>query len=393
MIRIFLVLSFVCLVHLNGENLDELISTALQNNNSLESINAKITAARYAAEQSDNPDNPQLIFTVNTLDSTEKMSQKILTLQQKIPSYGKLDAKKDLAHVQSETLEQQLFMAQVELVAMVKTKAYRIWELNALYELTQKYIALTQQNIQIYESYASISGAQHMGIMKAELSLSDLKIQLSKLHAQMKTEYAALSYLCAKRITQLDIDLKMGKKTELKDLQVYLRRNPKLLVEEKKVQQQNVALKLADLANYPDFMLSAGYAYRENYDNYFNVGVGLTLPIYGSEDLKEEEQRAKLVALQSEQTDIRLSVHSELEVYYAQMSSAYDIYHIVQDEALPKVEHMFELSNASVTTGADLFKYIDVLFTKLSLEKKSINAIAEYYKSEAKIAALTGEKQ
>ena len=42
---------------------------------------------------------------------------------------------------------------------------------------------------------------------------------------------------------------------------------------------------------------------------------------------------------------------------------------------------------------ADLFKYIDVLFQKLDLEQKSIQAIANYNLAKAKIAQLTGELQ
>jgi len=52
---------------------------------------------------------------------------------------------------------------------------------------------------------------------------------------------------------------------------------------------------------------------------------------------------------------------------------------------------MFELSNSSISTGGDLFNYIDVLFDKLSLEKKSINAVGNYNKANAQISQLAGE--
>lgn len=61
------------------------------------------------------------------------------------------------------------------------------------------------------------------------------------------------------------------------------------------------------------------------------------------------------------------------------------------DDALPQVAHMFELSGTSISIGADLFKYIDVLFQKLDLEQKSIKAVTNYNLANAKIAQLKGE--
>ncbi|WP_304545932.1 TolC family protein [Sulfurimonas microaerophilic] len=376
-----------------GETLEQLIDTALRNNPSLEMLATKIQANSYAVEQSDHVENPKLLLSTNSLDTNEKMHQTILTLQQKIPFYGKRDAKEGVLKAEGSVLEEQLNFARVELIKKLKIEAYAIWELEALYALNAEYIALTQQNISLYESYASISSAEHMGLMKAELSLSDLKIIQSKLKAQLKVAYAHLSYLCASDVTNLELSLKMGDKSDISKLKAQLRNNPKLLVEEKKLSKQNAALKMVDLTNYPDLTLVVGYSHRDNFDDFFNFGVGLSLPIYGSEDLKVQEQRAHLLAQKNAQTDTQYLIDQELQSYIAQMDSAREIYHIVQEDALPKVEHMFDLSNASVRVGGDLFKYIDVLFTKLSLEKKSIAAIGDYYKAKAKISALAGMKR
>ena len=76
---------------------------------------------------------------------------------------------------------------------------------------------------------------------------------------------------------------------------------------------------------------------------------------------------------------------------YMQMKSEYEIYHIIHDDALPQIAHMFELSNSSISTGGDLFKYIDILKQKLNLERKIITSIVSYNRANAKISALRGE--
>ena len=157
------------------------------------------------------------------------------------------------------------------------------------------------------------------------------------------------------------------------------------------MEKEEAKIALLDINNYPDVNLIGGYAYRENFDNYFNFGVALSLPMYGTEDAQEEEARAMALVVGSEQENTKLAVNSELKVYFSQMRASYEIYHIVQDDALPQIAHMFELSNASIATGGDLFKYIDVLFDKLSLEQKSINAVSNYNKANAQISRLAGE--
>ena len=372
-------------------DLSDIIEEALQKSPSLEVIQARLKANRQNIDIADQFANPELLLSKNTLDSSQAMSQTVLSLKQKIPYFFKRARKEDVALAEENLLKERLRAAKVKLAGSIKTTAYEIWELRELTAVIDEYIMLTKRNITLYESYTSMSDNQHMGIMKAELSLSDLQVQKTLLVSQMAQAYARLSALAAFRIKQVDVDLKITNRPQLQSYKESLRFNPDIALQDKEVQKQEAKVELSDINNYPDVNLLAAYAYREKYDNYFNFGVGLSLPIYGTEDAKEEEARALLLAKRSQKRDTQLSVNAVLEVYYAQMLASYNIYHIIQDDALPQVAHMFELSNSSIATGSDLFKYIDVLFQKLDLEKKSIIATANYNRAEAKIAELQGK--
>ena len=376
---------------LQAMNLSEVIEASLSKSPSLEVINARLAANKQNIDIADQFDNPELLLTKNTIDAAQPMSQSVVTFKQKLPYYSKREKRADVAVAEDKVLQEQLEAAKVKLVERIKNEAYTIWELRELEAIIDEYITLTKQNINLYESYTSVSDNQHMGIMKAELSLSDLEVQKTALDAKIYTAYARLSYLAATKVDSLDIDLKISHKPNLAALKASLENNPDIMIQERQIGKQTAKVKLADINNYPDFTLLAGYAYREKHDNYFNFGLGISLPMYGTEDAKEEEQRALLLARKSQKSDTVLAVNSQIEVYYAQMLASYKIYHIIQDDALPQVAHMFELSSSSISTGSDLFKYIDVLFQKLDLEKKSITAVANYKRSEAQIAALKGE--
>lgn len=382
---------FLLTSSLSAITLSEVIDRSLANSPSLESINAKITANEYATDVANQFSNPELSLTKNSLDSSQAMSQTVLTIKQKLPYYGKRDSKQNITLAQDEVLKEQLAAAKSVMVAKIKTEVYNIWELRELYKIIDEYITLTRQNIELYEAYTSVDDNQHIGIMKAELSLADLEIQKSVLNAKIYTSYSKLSYLAAFDVKNIKIDLMIADKPSLEALQPTLLTNPELLVKDKELKRENAKIEVADINNYPDVNLIAGYAYREQYDNYFNVGLALSLPMYGTEDALEEEVRAAALVVVSQKQDTKIAISAELKVYYAQMLSSYEIYHIIQDDALPQIAHMFELSNSSISTGGDLFKYIDVLFDKLALEQKSINAISNYNKAQAQISQLAGE--
>ena len=383
--------AFLLASSLQAMSLSEVIEASLSKSPSLEVINARLEANKQNIDIADQFDNPELLLTKNTIDAAQPMSQSVVTFKQKLPYYSKREKRADVAVAEDKVLQEQLAAAKVKLVERIKNEAYTIWELRELEAIIDEYITLTKQNINLYESYTSVSDNQHMGIMKAELSLSDLEVQKTALDAKIYTAYARLSYLAATKVESLDIDLKISHKPDLAALKAALENNPDIMIQEREIGKQTAKVKLADINNYPDFTLLAGYAYREKHDNYFNFGLGLSLPMYGTEDAKEEEQRALLLARKSQKSDTVLAVNSQIEIYYAQMLASYKIYHIIEDDALPQVAHMFELSSSSISTGSDLFKYIDVLFQKLDLEKKSITAVANYKSSEAQIAALKGE--
>ncbi|MDF1878099.1 TolC family protein [Sulfurimonas sp. SAG-AH-194-C20] len=376
---------------LSAITLSEVIDKSLTNSPSLESINAKIKANEHASDVANQFSNPELSLTKNSIDSSQAMSQTVLTIKQKLPYYGKRDSRQNITLAEDEVLKEKFHSAQATLVAKIKTEAYSVWELRELYKIINEYIVLTKQNIELYESYTSVDDNQHMGIMKAELSLANLEIQKSVLNAKLYASYAKISYLAAFDVKDLDINLKIATKPNLDSFKPTLVNNPELLIKDKELKKEQAKIEVADINNYPDLNLIAGYAYRENFDNYFNFGLALSLPMYGTEDASEEEVRAAALVVVSQKEDTKIAISSELKIYYAQMLSSYEIYHIIQDDALPQIAHMFELSNSSISTGGDLFKYIDVLFDKLALEQKSINAVSNYNKANAQISQLAGE--
>jgi len=382
---------FILSSSLYGLDVDDVISKALESNPSLQAINQRITANKANIKLSTQFANPTVSYSQNTIDSDQAMSRQTLTFSQKIPYFGKRDSLKDIAIAEEAVLAQNLTQAKVMLATAIKTQAYTIWELENLLDIISSYEDLTKQNIQLYQSYTSTSDNQHMGIMSAELTLSDLSIQKNTLESRIASAYARISYLGSFEITKLDTELAIIELPNKKNLKKSLSNNRELFIKDEELRKNNAMIEKEKLGAYPDFNIVAGYSHRENFDNYATFGVGVTLPIYSTDEYKEEGARAEALVTQSLKADKEVEINSQFNAAFIQMKSSYEIYHIINDKSLPQLAHMFELANSSIATGGDLFKYIDILGKKLKLEEKSISATANYSRAEAKIAALSGE--
>ena len=221
--------------------------------------------------------------------------------------------------------------------------------------------------------------------------MSKQRIQKSLLLSQIASAYARLSYLSAQEVSDLQIDLKMDEMPGMSGMQKALENNPDLTLKNEEINREDARVQSLQKEAYPDVSLVAGYSHRENFDDFATFSVGVTLPIYGTEGYRQEEVRRLKLSKEALREDTKSAVSAEFQNAYAQMKSGYETYHIINDQALPQVEHMFELINSSISAGGDLFKYIDILVQKLKLEQKSIEAVAGYNQAKAKIQALSGE--
>ena len=148
---------------------------------------------------------------------------------------------------------------------------------------------------------------------------------------------------------------------------------------------------LLDLDINPDPYVKVGYFNRQEYPDYASITVGFSLPLYGSEKLTSEAARKEVLAATSASLDYESLLQSEIEIMYAKLTEAYMIYGVIQNESLPQLEHMFELTQTSIQNGGDLFAYTNLLEQKLALEEERTSIKAEYLRTQARLKSLIGE--
>ena len=393
--------SFVLLllpIWLLAVSLETLIQNAKNNHQSLKTIEQRVSAIDDSIDISQNFADPLISLSINDIqfnDVTDRrrepMQSTALNLQQRIPYFGKRDAKKKKLNAQKEVAQLSIDEMKVKLVKAIKITAYSIWQIEEELKIIDEYFKLTKQNIELSSGYASSDSKSHMSIMSAEMTLSELRIKQSRLHGLVNGFYKKLSYLSAMEVKELELSLEI---LPHKHINIFSREKHQNVSYKSKVASFKVAqeeIKVRELDKYSDPILKAGYFYREKFNDYASVSVAFSLPLYGTQDLQIQKAKKLALANKSEIADFNSLLQSQLSEVHSKIEDSFRVYDIIHNQSMPQIEHMFELSSSSIKNGDELFIYINLLERKLSLDEKSIAVVAAYNKYLAQLEALVGE--
>lgn len=379
-------------------NINGLINMTMKKHPSLQAIRHRLSSMDEQISLSQKFSNPDISFTISDMpfnDFTnrklEPMQYQSLNIKQKLPWFGKLDARKTFTQAKKNVILDSLDAAKVKLALEIRITAYTIKELEARINIVHKYMGVAKQNIKLYTSYASTDSMSHTNSMNASLLLTKVKIKVAKYKSILKSQKAKLDYLVQNRVDSVSDILTMKKPKSLHYYLTKIKNNPiyKMSISKKGVAVANKEIQSLNVK--PDPYIKVGYFNRSNYNDYSNITIGASMPLYGREKLKTQSAQKEVLEASSVSLDIKSSLKSEVKSMYARLVEARTIYNILNNETLPQLEHMFELTQASIQEGGDLFAYTNLLEQKLDLEEESVSIKAEYLRTQAKLKSLIGE--
>lgn len=398
MIRATFVLSVVMALGY-AESVEALIQQALQNNPSLTSAQARVEQSRFQKEISKNFDNPSLQMLVNDIQtqdisnrSLEPMQFTTFSLQQKIPFAGKRDLRYQDAQEQEAYAGLSLSQARALLSSEIKKEVYRLWQIGAEERIYRNFEIIVRQNGELYTSLTSAASGRHMGIMVSQMDLSQIKIIQADLVQERERSYATLSQLCARRVDKVEADLNMGTIEPIDTYEKALQNNFGYRAKDAQLKAANAQLRQSQLDVYPDVTVQVGYSLREAFNDYWSVGVNIPLPVYGTESVKEQISRERVLERSRDKEAVYLQLEASMRQKYAEMTKSLEVWKVIHDESLPQLNHMFELSEASIRNGEDLFRFTELLKQKLQLELQQSRSIAEFYRAQAELDLLIGKE-
>ena len=393
-------LSLALPVWLLAVPLETLIENAKNNHISLKTIEQRVSALDDDLDISQNFADPLLSLSVSDIQfnsltdrSREPMQATSVSLQQKIPYFGKRDALSQKITAKKRVLELSIDEMKVKLTKAIKITAYSIWQIEEELKIIDECFKLTKQNIELSSAYANSDSKSHMSIMSAEMTLSELRIKQSRLHGMLDGFYKKISYLSAMEVTKLELLLTIQPHIHIDIFSKQKYQNISYKSKLASLKAAEKEIKLRELDKYSDPVVSAGYFHREKFNDYANLGVAFSLPLYGTQDLQIQKAKKISLAAKSEIADFDNLLSSKILEVHSKIEDAFRVYDIIHNQSMPQIEHMFELSSSSIKNGDELFIYINLLERKLALDEKSIAVVAAYNKYLAELESLVGAMQ
>ena len=384
---------------LQAQTLDVLISSSLENHGSLKSIKKRLEAIENEKEISRNFSDPEISLSIDDIQFANPTNRRLepmqfssINIKQQIPYFGKRDAQTQMVESQKRLLNMNLEDLKNELAKEIKITAYSIWETKQELHITDSTIDIINETISLNEAYYITSGDTQNALMNAELSLSEQKIKRNSLLSQEDALYAKLSYLSGKKVENLELSLSVQEPKSLLFYQDKLTDSSALHVKDAELHIAKSDLHIKELSQKIDPFIQVGYYYRENHPDYASITVGASLPLYGTQKENAEISKKLLLAKSFEESDLKENLNSEIAQLYEKMQNDYMTYKILHDESMPKLEHLFSLTQSSAKSKDSLLEYLEIVDKKLKLQEELIKVTADFNKTRASILALTGEK-
>jgi outer membrane protein, heavy metal efflux system len=328
---------------------EELVQITFEKNYTLQGLEKAISGANENISLAKKWENPMLDFGVNdiALEKTKKVDrEQFVGVTQVIPMGNKLEYKQNIALKDKAILDLTLEDKKLELQSKIYELGFSIALLQKRAVLFENYLSnikkLQQLNTALYEN----NQALQTQVLSSQILYTKVNLQKIKLNNTIKNLYAQLEELTQEKIDTLDINLEQYKKA----LSVNYEQHPKLKIQELLSQQALTQAKLEAENKIPDISLSLMYVQKQmEYEDYVNISVAIPLAIYGTENSKVIQARAKNHEELSRLNTLEKEFKTQTELLKNEFDSSLESIKLLENTLLPiqrKMQEAFELYNS-----------------------------------------------
>jgi len=344
--------------------LERLVSEALHENPDTRSAEASAEAARFRIVPARTLPDPFLSFNYQNDGKGFSLGEKDMTflgatLSQPLPWPGKLRLAGKIAGSEAKQFESALRGRTGRSVEARVRRAFSEWK------LARALVKLVEERRSASREIESIVRERYSGGLAVQQDLLRAQVEVLRLDEDAAIRSAAV----AARLAELDravgrpqdSPIEDGKPLELdteipdlsRILEVVRAEHPELVAGEAAIQANHLRVDLAKKNLLPDFVASAGSMYRGGLDPMWQIGLGISLPIFSGSRQRNQlrEAEANLRAGQAE----LLSAGQELEFRtrerYEALQGVVRGAQIYRDGVIPIDQLSLESALASYRTG------------------------------------------
>lgn len=396
----------------NSPVLEGLLQEAMNNNQDLQALADRVNGLKAEAPFAGSLQDPVLTLglaniPVDTFDfDQEAMTQKQVSISQKVPWFGTLDLAEQGSLLSALKLEARLRAKHFEIAKQVRQAWYDLTFIEKSLRVNDTLQVMLDQILKVTEKrYATGKGLQQ-DVLAGQVQLSELIDERINLKSKKRMLQDRLGSLLNRENTftesSLDEELSLPLDINAAGLnELIVRRNPLLQERNLAVEKAKIEVQLAQKAYMPDMTFRAGYGQREDdpftgsdRSDFFSASVSLTVPLWQNtrQDSKLAGAEKRLVAAKKSVSGLLVSLPHQIDSLISEIESAVENYNLFKDALTVQAGLLAESSLAAYSVGK--VEFGTMLTSRIRTVRYELKAENYKYlalKKLAELDELTGE--
>jgi outer membrane protein TolC len=391
------------------DTLNQFINKALAENPELHEAGRQIEVLKQIPPQVSAFDDPVLQFDLLNLPTDtfafnqEPMTQKRVTLSQKLPFPGKLSLRSNMAERDVDISQFTYDDLQLAITRQVKQSYFELCYVLAAIEISNQNKSLLEQFITITETKYSVGKGIQQDVIKAQVELSKLLNDLIDLNKRKETEEARLNTLM-NLPPDAPLSIAHGiKKTifdyEMKDLfKIAEERRPVFKKLRSLQEKYRASRNLAEKEYYPDFRVGLSYGQRENNPlqdraDFASAFVSINIPIWykSKQERKVAEESYRVDVVGDAYHKARNQTFLRIKELLDKEKKGAETLKLIQKGILPQARQSLESALAGYSVDkVDFLTLLNNQVTLFDWELKYHRELTDYEKNLAELEQVAG---
>jgi len=385
--------------------LQPLLKEARENNPDILASKKRWEAAKARIPQAKSLEDPSIGFTFEKTPGSpfqlgKTMSEdRMLSINQAIPSFGKLSLKGKIALVESQMIAGEYRNKELQIINEVKQVYYDLFMNYKKTELNQASLIFLKQIIRIAEAKYTVGKAQLEDLFKLNLEIAKLENDIINLRQERDAIETKLNLLLNRKSdTSVGIpELKEGFSFD-KDLdslyRLALENQPELLIFSYAIEKNKYSKSLAKRSFLPDIM--TGIVMRgitTGTIGPWDLMLAFSVPLWfwTKQRYEVKEAIANLEEAQAAYLAMKNKAITEVKNLATKVKIAQNKINLYKNAQIPLAEGSIEVSRSAYLSGkGDIMVFLDSERMLIETKMNYYSALVEYYMNFADLERTVG---
>lgn len=388
------------------------IDEALRTNPALQAAELRWNASKERILQARSLDDPTLGFTYfgEPVQTRVGEKQASITASQKIPFYGKLRLKGEVAKNNAGIFEEKHRTLEREVIARTKSAFYELYWVYKSIKINEENKELLRRFAKIAEIKYTTGKATQQDVLKAQVEFSKIVNELITLEQFRETAIARINTLLNRHP---EMPLGTPEEINITELTVSLddlyqkakKISPTLGIFKYKIERDKAAYKLAKKQYFPDFTFGLNYTLiddmpssvlsspiGEGRDSYTGT-LSINIPIFQKRkhDAGVREANAKLKSSEKVYRNIENMTLFGVKDFHFRVQTAERLVKLYRDSIIPQAEQSLKAAEIGYQAGqVDFLNLIDSQRVLLGFNLAYYRSVADFGVNISELERVVG---